>query len=297
MPTITHSTKEPKDKGRGSLPTVLYHANCPDGFCAAWAARRALHDCIAIPVNYGTEPPWEHIRGRDVAIVDFSYPRAVLEAIHEDAHSLVVLDHHKTAAADLAGLPYVKFDQDHSGAYLAWTHFNQHQTVPDLVRYVEDRDLWRFKLESSKEVSAGLRLVPYEFEAWDILFGTPGHIATLRDQGKLILKYDDQILERQMANVRFVELKGYKVAIISASVLQSELGNLICKRLPEVHCCLMYFDRPAPDGSVRQWSLRSIGDVDVSKIAQEFGGGGHKNAAGFETDVSWMPLFHVKLAS
>ncbi len=29
------------------------------------------------------------------------------------------------------------------------------------------------------------------------------------------------------------------------------------------------------------WSLRSRGDFDVSEIAKKFGGGGHKNAAGF----------------
>ena len=30
--------------------------------------------------------------------------------------------------------------------------------------------------------------------------------------------------------------------------------------------------------------LRSIGDFDVSELAHQFGGGGHKNAAGFSVD-------------
>lgn len=34
------------------------------------------------------------------------------------------------------------------------------------------------------------------------------------------------------------------------------------------------------DGSLK-WSLRSTGNYDVSAIAKDFGGGGHKNAAGF----------------
>ncbi len=33
-------------------------------------------------------------------------------------------------------------------------------------------------------------------------------------------------------------------------------------------------------------SLRSKGELDVSVIAQKFGGGGHQNAAGFETDLN-----------
>ena len=39
-----------------------------------------------------------------------------------------------------------------------------------------------------------------------------------------------------------------------------------------------------PDGSVRV-SLRSRGAVDVCAIAQDFGGGGHRFAAGFSSDT------------
>ena len=43
------------------------------------------------------------------------------------------------------------------------------------------------------------------------------------------------------------------------------------------------FLRELQDGSVKV-SLRSEGDIDVGKIALKFGGGGHKNAAGFISD-------------
>lgn len=43
---------------------------------------------------------------------------------------------------------------------------------------------------------------------------------------------------------------------------------------------------------VANCSLRSNGDYDVSAIAKAFGGGGHKNAAGFEVPIAtlleWM---------
>lgn len=79
-------------------PLVLYHANCWDGFCAAWVARMALGDIEAVPVNYGTEPP--DVRGRNVYVLDFSYPRAVMRRLLGQAHFVTVLDHHKTAEAD-----------------------------------------------------------------------------------------------------------------------------------------------------------------------------------------------------
>ena len=47
----------------------------------------------------------------------------------------------------------------------------------------------------------------------------------------------------------------------------------------------------AGDGQIH-CSLRSNGDYDVSAIAKAFGGGGHRNAAGFSTDIdtlmSWL---------
>jgi phosphoesterase RecJ-like protein len=50
------------------------------------------------------------------------------------------------------------------------------------------------------------------------------------------------------------------------------------------------FFKVSPGGEVRV-SMRSKYDVDVRRVANEFGGGGHKNAAGFTVDG---PLEHVK---
>ena len=50
--------------------------------------------------------------------------------------------------------------------------------------------------------------------------------------------------------------------------------------------------RDKPDGpTARKVSLRSVdGQVDVSKIAREKGGGGHERAAGFSTDLTYDEL-------
>jgi nanoRNase/pAp phosphatase (c-di-AMP/oligoRNAs hydrolase) len=44
------------------------------------------------------------------------------------------------------------------------------------------------------------------------------------------------------------------------------------------------------DNSVK-CSLRSNGDYDISVMAKHFGGGGHKNAAGFTTDFETLKKF------
>jgi hypothetical protein len=78
------------------------HALCDDGFAAAWVVRRALgaDNVEFYPGVYGQNPP--EVTGRDVVLVDFSYKRPVLEAMAEKAKSIITLDHHKTAEADLS---------------------------------------------------------------------------------------------------------------------------------------------------------------------------------------------------
>jgi oligoribonuclease NrnB/cAMP/cGMP phosphodiesterase (DHH superfamily) len=145
---------------------VLYHSPCADGFGAAWSAWKKLGDTADYkPVTYGQEPPdveqYEHIY-----ILDFSYSRDVLTKWLSD-RNVVVLDHHKSAEEQLRGLPNAYFDMNHSGAYLAWCYFHEFtESVPQLIKHVEDRDLWKFQLPHSREISAWIFSYPYDFEVW-----------------------------------------------------------------------------------------------------------------------------------
>jgi len=83
-------------------PLILWHGGCFDGYTAAWIAERALGGGELVAVNYGEPPPDVH--GRQVFILDFSYPREVLLRMASQATSIVLLDHHHTAQEALAGL-------------------------------------------------------------------------------------------------------------------------------------------------------------------------------------------------
>ena len=144
---------------------VLYHGNCPDGLGAALAAHMALGgkaECI--PVNYGKPIP-KIEDGAEVYIVDFSYPRADLVALAART-TLRVLDHHATAEKDLDGLPFCTFDIARSGAVMAWQYFFRDKATPMFFRYLQDRDLWQFKLPQSREVSAALGSYPFDLKVW-----------------------------------------------------------------------------------------------------------------------------------
>lgn len=251
---------------------VIYHGNCPDGFGAALAASHYRPDAEFVEGIYGKEPP--PVAGRDVLIVDFSYPRAVLERMHSEALSLRVFDHHKTAQADLAGLPYAEFDMSRSGASLTWRALVNND-VPELLRYVEDRDLWRFELPNSHAVSLALWAQPRTFEAWNRYLHD---VKPLTEAGVAMQQYQAMLIEQMLRNVTMRQIGGETVPVVNASVCFSEVGDALCKKFPDAPFAAYYFDRG--DG-IRQWGARSRGGFDVSAVAKMLGGGGHAAAAGW----------------
>jgi oligoribonuclease NrnB/cAMP/cGMP phosphodiesterase (DHH superfamily) len=153
-------------------PLCIYHGNCADGFGAAWVVKRAYPEAEFHAGVYQSPPP--DITGRDVIIVDFSYKRPVLLEMALIANSILIIDHHKTAAEDLGGreLPskiITVFDMEHSGAILTWNFFFPKEAAPTLLKHIEDRDLWKFALAGTREIQAAVFSYPYDFAVWDML--------------------------------------------------------------------------------------------------------------------------------
>ncbi|MFI5400160.1 MAG: hypothetical protein ACHQZQ_03800 [SAR324 cluster bacterium] len=271
-----------------SLDSVFYHADCPDGFGAALAAWKKLGSAAHYePVLYG-HPPVKVDPGTTVYLLDFSFDRAVLEEIAATARSVIVLDHHMTAAEGLSHLPppadfgaagprlSAMFDMHKSGAVLAWEYFHSTQ-VPPLVNYIQDRDLWQWKLPNSREVAAGLRRIPRTFAEWDKYLNRTDELCKI---GIPIVAYERVWIDRLAADARPMVVGGEPAIAVNTPILISE----VCDRLLELHpdiaisCC--YHDTRR---ATRVYSLRSRqgSATDVAAIARRFGGGGHKHAAGF----------------
>ena len=257
---------------------VLYHKNCEDGFGAAWVAWKALSDQAEyIPVQHGDSPP-ELPDSSKVTIVDFSYPREVLVELKQRMDSLWVLDHHKTAAQDLAGLDFVTMDMQKSGAMLAWEYWFPGEPAPLLLQYIQDRDLWLFHLDNSSEVSAALRSYPKDFELWDSL-----SVDDLAKDGIAIQRAINVQVLSHVENATLRTVGGYLVPVVNATSYQSEIGEALNIRYPDTPFAACFLDRG--DGK-RQWSLRSKGSFDVGEVAKGFGGGGHRNAAGYIEELA-----------
>ena len=263
----------------------IYHGNCADGFGAAWVVRKALgEEAVDFFAGfYGKEPP--DVTGRDVIMVDFSYKRPVLEAMRDKAKSILILDHHKTAQADLDGLAcntvHTVFDMDRSGAMIAWDYFFSGLLPPKLIEHIQDRDLWLFKLSGTREIQATVFSYPYDFEIWDrLMVSAP---STLIVEGSAIeRKHHKDIAELVGVSKRRMTIGGYDVPVANLPyTLSSDAGHLMGKGEPFAAC---YMD----DATGRTFSLRSAEDgLDVSEIAKKFGGGGHKHAAGFKVAIGW----------
>ena len=265
-------------------PLCIYHGNCADGFGAAWVFKRFADREFDFHAGvYQDAPP--DVTGRDVYLVDFSYKRTVVEEILKTATRVVLIDHHKTAIDDLAPLIADKsiealVDLEHSGAVLAWLWFHGNdQTMPELLRHIEDRDLWRFALPNTREIQANVFSYPYDFAVWDTLMELP--LGDLLAGGSAIeRKHHKDIAELVEVTQRYAQIGGTAVPIANLPyTLTSDAGHLMASQFDggkQFAAC--YWDT----ATGRNFSLRSTNEgVDVSEIAKQYGGGGHRNAAGF----------------
>jgi len=266
---------------------VLYHAECSDGFGAAWAIWKQFPQARFVPVKHGAPPPPD-LQGQRIVIVDFSYARSILEAMAAETKDLLILDHHITSEKALEGLPYAYFDQTKSGAVLAW-EWAHGTAAPWLLRYIQDKDLWTWALPESREISAALASYPFDFHVWDQLLQP-----TLEQEGRAILRYEQELVSKLVAHAPMVEFQGETIPAVQSSVLTSQIGERLSPHHP---FCVIWHDR---DGR-RYFSMRSRSDgTDVGTIAASFGGGGHTHAAGFSVELapdgsvsSTLPLPHL----
>ncbi len=257
---------------------IVYHAECVDGFTAAWAAWRAIGARGQyLPAHHGAPAP--AVAGRDVVMLDFAYSRQTSLALAAEAHSLLVLDHHKTALEELGDLPFAQLDMEQSGAGLAWRHFHPGTGVPRLVGTVEDGDLWRHSLSDTRAVYLRLSYEPRTFANWDRIAQATSTLAgfgAFAAEGRALQEERDFQVERLLLHSFQVHLAGQRGRAAEApAALRSEVGHRLAQMSGTFG--LVWY----PRGRGYRVSLRSLGEYDVERLARALGGGGHRNAAGF----------------
>jgi oligoribonuclease NrnB/cAMP/cGMP phosphodiesterase (DHH superfamily) len=290
---------------------IIFHDKCSDGFGAAYSAWRSFGNDLDVkfhPVNYGDDFP-EFGAGDLLYILDFSYAPEVITSAAQKAGEILLLDHHDTAREDwnkllsekngtediARGINWkVVFDMERSGARMAWDHFMGHmEDTPGMILHIEDRDLWRFNIPNTKAFIRQLNAIPQTTRSWDRVARMDETAMTefMRD-GIAVQSYYEQQLnnlfkDNPPRHVRLFELddpnncdsKGTwrRGLMLNANPLfASEAGERLTEMSgtfgmtysivgDKVHC-----------------SLRCKKPYEVQRIAKTYGGGGHKQSAGFK---------------
>ena len=258
---------------------VLYHGGCPDGFGGAYAAWKKFGDTAEyIPLGRSDIVP-KSLAGKQLFFIDFTYPQKIMDNFINFAKSVTVLDHHLGIREVVEKMPEYVFDEKHSGATIAWSYFHPDIPVPTLLRYVEDGDLFTFKLPDSRAVLAYAYAQRFTFEEWDTLvqeFENEKTRATLIEKGKIYAEHFAILVEQIANKAILVSFEGYECYLASAAnMFTSDVGNHLARLRPPLGIIVNLF------GDVLHVSLRSLPDVDVSAIAQKYGGNGHPQASAF----------------
>lgn len=165
---------------------ILYHQNCHDGYTAALVAYKYYSEILSDDdkMTYGTSGNRRSVyfidvnpnnlskvirdlinqyptnKTKDIVEIlsfDVGFTKECFETLNKAFESVKVFDHHKSTLDNFLDRPSNLFlDMTISGAMLAYKYFYPMDPVPMLVQYVQDRDLWTYKLENSREVTTFL---------------------------------------------------------------------------------------------------------------------------------------------
>lgn len=300
---------------------VVYHKDCMDGLAAASLFERINEvnggnqfKIIYHPLQYGKNTNFTEGEETDIVIfVDFSLSPELLDVIAQRVKVLCIIDHHKTATEGIFNLVHkykdstvktVKYiyDVEECGASLTKKALNSYLKLDNgymdtFFSYIRDRDLWLFELPESKEFHEGLVYLthdyknsPVEFDTFikDICKEMDSNIFKIRDEllhiGRINTVQVDRKVNKICKKLKYVDnfkFKDVEFKLLNLTDNMSEVGNGICTQLNTP--AMMYF---VVDNKKVVFGLRSLDTLpDVSVIAKSMGGGGHRNACGFEIEI------------
>ncbi|KAL4632961.1 hypothetical protein ACB092_04G087700 [Castanea dentata] len=314
-----------KMKKKVKVSAILYHYPCPDGAFAALAAHLYFSatslpalffpNTVYNPIKPQNLPLHEYEIG-DLYLLDFVGPSGFVQQLSSIVDRVVILDHHKTALSETSLLPPDNvskvIDMERSGATIAFDYFkdklinsnnhNHHdahlgvyERVRPLFDYIEDGDLWRWRLLNSKAFNSGLKDLSIEYDVrsnptlFQQLLGLD--VESVITQGMLSLSHKQILIDDALNHSYQIALAagrfGHCLAVDADSIseLRSELGHQLATKSRNQNLrgigAVVYRVPELENDQLLKISLRSVDSEDTTPISQEFGGGGHQNASSF----------------
>lgn len=184
-----------------------------------------------------------------------------------------LIDHHRSSL-HLANREWATIDLRRSATGLLFDHLGQPEAYSEFARLVEDHDLWQHRDPRSARLAALVGLI-----------GAERFLARFRDDPSVDLREGEQLLvdneearredylRRKVEQAWLADVGGCRWALCYAEQYQSDLAERLMTDLGVAATAIV-------NPGKRTVSLRGR-DVDVSAIAERFGGGGHARAAAF----------------
>lgn len=267
-----------------------YHNDDLDGVTSASVVQKKHPNARFFGWNYGES--LETVDGYDIVfVVDLTLPEDVMKNLIKYNKRLIWIDHHGRKIKDMEksidifvdGLRDTK--NEHSACVLTWKYIFPNEETPSLLRYVEDIDLWKFKFPTTDSITTSLWILYGKNpEAYiDLLNEVNWNKDLLNNisKGNLFIKQRKEVVKDILKKVKIGVFKGFRTAFVNSSTFQSFVGNESILQF-DVDIALIW--NVEKEGFVR-CGLRGNKHVDVSKIAKEFGGGGHPQASGFQINL------------
>lgn len=269
----------------------IYHKDCVDGTTAAAVVLKRFPLARAFPLahGYGKEDITE--------ILDVTNPRAYiyivdsvlgLEEFVLNGNQIIIFDHHisvneqtKTFVKTHPNVTYL-FDNTKSGASLTWSYLFPQEPLPELIKYVEDNDLWNHAFGEETQYAVNylslLRNDPRRVcELFDI------DIALIKKGGREITTYIHSEVERAiLAEPITLKIGTHEVPLFNITNHQSACGNILSVKLNVAVGMYTIL------GNEVHLSFRSLSNQYPSALmlAEIMDGGGHQNASGARMNLS-----------
>lgn len=262
---------------------ILYHAECNDGFGGAWAAWKKFGDkADYIPLNHESSLP-EGLKEKEIFFIDIipnGVDETAIKKLTEENRLVVLIDHHKTNETKIKWFKVYYFDNSHSGAVLAWKYFHPDKPVPKLLLFIEDGDIWKWEYPESENFISALVLYDFDFNVFDSIAADiedPEKLKEYLSRGEIVSKHSQKIVDWLSRTAILVDFEGHGVYAVNApDFIKGLVANKLAEKFPPFAIAWVQ------EKDMISVSLRSAkNNFDVSEIAEKYGGGGHKAAAGF----------------
>lgn len=283
------------------MKQFCYYHNDADGKCSAAIVRQEFPEIELVPVGNSSisDPNFSKItEDCHVILVDLSIPITAYNKLRSLTRQVTWIDHHKSTIdiehlIDKTDLDYVFKSGEGSAALLTWNYYRGGIKPPQIINLVSNYDEWKYKYGDRTmlfHIGSSLFDLNPESALWDLLLDpsqkskrdSKTFIDNTITAGHTVLKYQESRVYDFLFNTAFhITLGGFKFLAINTDSSNTALRKLDLKKFKISTDGLILFYKQKTRWVVSLYTDKT--HVDVSAIAKEYGGGGHKSAAGFAT--------------